>query len=442
MNHPALEEETSFPAETESAMSSHSIQIPQSEPEGVNISLTPQGLHLNPLEAEAIKQEAQAASQPERSDTTPQLLGAKSLHPVDLKHRQQPAVTTEGSKLERLADLGIQAVFHAKSNEFISTGLKVKNLESEHSSQEVSTTSLSPSFGPVGSFRSSSLNQHGMTQPMAEVTQREGQGSGPFNLSSVKGQVGERPRSSSFVAHGVTSFKGRSETMVKSFTSNVNQSQGQGFQKKMQEEEDLGDIQQQRVAGIAKDGEVKDKGEFNSLERRVTFKKRKSAQLPKQAAIMTGALAGIEGSQEGVEESVDAEEVLEDQGTGAFGVKLRSTSLSLRYRTESSASSVQPNSTEMASSAPVLIPGHPTSASFCSGEKGDMRIIGDIESDRSSVHRRGTRPWSFRHAGESRKRENEVKKVLDVFDDFVQGFFFFPEFHFVQMFRRPCDLII
>ena len=403
MAHPAFEEETSCPADEES--STHPIQIPHSEPEEVNLSLTPQGLLLKSPEAESNKQEAQAASPPDRSDTTPRLLGAKSLKPIDQKYWQQPAsscVTTEGSKIDHLADLGIQAVFHTISNDFKSTGLKGKNLESEHSSQEVSTTSLSQSFGSVGSFRSSSLNQHGTTQPMAEVTQRQGQGSRPFNLSSVKGQVGERPRSSSFVGHGATRFKGRSETMVKSFTSNVDQSQGQGFQKKREEEEHLGDLQQQRGAGIAKDGEAKDKGEFNPLERRVTFKKGKSAQLPKQAAIMTGALAAVDDSQEGVEESVDAEEVLEDHGPTAFGVKLRSTSLSLRYRTEGSASSAQPNSTEMATSAPGLIPGHSTSASLCSGGKGDKKNLGDSDTDLSSVRRRGTRPWSFQHPGESR----------------------------------------
>ncbi|CAL8266539.1 unnamed protein product [Lota lota] len=410
MNHPAFEEETNCPAEEVSPTSSRSIQIPQSEPEGVNISFIPQCLNLNSLEAEAIKREAQAASQPETSDTTPQLLEAKSLQPIDLKYWQQPAsscVMTEGNKIDRLANLEIQAASHVKSNDTNSTGLMGKNLENEHSSQEVSMSSLSSSFGSVGSFRSSSLNQHGKTQQIAEVTQRQGQGAGSFNFSSVKGQDGERPRSSSFVVHeehAVTRLKGRSETLVKSFTSNVNQPQGHAFQKKRQEEEHLGDLQQQRGAGIAKDGEVKDKGAFIPLERRVTLKKGESAQPPKQAAIITGALAGVEDSQEGVEESVDAKEDLEDQGTAAFGVKLRSTSLSLRYRTEGSASSVQQNSTEMSKSAPLLVTCNLTSASIISGRKGDKRNIGDIETDKllSGLHRRGTRPWSFRHAGESK----------------------------------------
>ncbi|KAK0133892.1 hypothetical protein N1851_030569 [Merluccius polli] len=403
MNHPACKEETSCPAEEESSMSSHSIQIPQSEPERVNILFAPQCLYLNSLEAEAIKREAQAASQTEKSGITPQLLGAKSHQPIDQNYRQPPAsscVMTKEDKIDRLADIEIQAASRVKSNDFNSTGLMGKNPDSEHNSQEVSVSSLLASFGSGGSFRSSSVNQHGQAQRIAEGTQRQGQGSGSFHFSSVKGQDGERPRSSSFVGpgeHAVTRVKAGSETSVKSFISNVNQSQGHEFQRNRQEEEHLGDVQKQRgafVVGIAKDGEVKDKGALFPWERRETLKKEESAQPAKRATIMTGIVAGVEGSQKGAEEAVDAKEDQEEQGTAAFGVNLRSTSLSLRYRTEGSATSVKRHSTEMATSTPSHLPSNPSSASMFSKEKGE-----ETDKLRSGLHREGTAPWSLRHAG-------------------------------------------
>ncbi|CAL8322688.1 unnamed protein product [Merluccius merluccius] len=402
MNHPACKEETSCPAEEESSMSSHSIQIPQSEPERVNIWFAPQCPYLNSLEAEAIKREAQAASHTEKSGITPQLLGAKFHQPIDQNYRQPPAsscVMTKEDKIDRLADIEIQAASRVKSNDFNSTGLMGKNPDSEHNSQEVSVSSLLSSFGSGGSFRSCSVNQHGQAQRIAEATQRQGQGSGSFHFSSVKRQDGERPRSSSFVGpgeHAVTRVKAGSETSVKSFISNVNQSQGHEFQRNRQEEEHLGDVQKQRgafVVGIAKDGEVKDKGAFFPWERRETLKKEESAQPAKQATIMTGIVAGVEGSQKGAEEAVDAKEDQEEQGTAAFGVKLRSTSLSLRYRTEGSATSVKRHSTEMATSTSSHLPSNPSSASMFSKEKGE-----ETDKLRSGLHREGTAPWSLRHA--------------------------------------------
>lgn len=126
----------------------------------------------------------------------------------------------------------------------------------------------------------------------------QGSGSFHFSITTARNRDGERPRSGSFV--GVHKPVGGTED--KPFT----------------------------VGRLRQEGAL-NKSSVPPWDRRDSLKKVESVT-PSKHGSTDKLAADVEGSQEVVEEAVEAQEVEEDEGKTAFGVKLRSTSLSTRFR--------------------------------------------------------------------------------------------------------------
>ncbi|XP_068428919.1 CRACD-like protein [Clinocottus analis] len=175
------------------------------------------------------------------------------------------------------------------------------------------------------SARSSSVQQQ--VQSETESTRgirRPTQGSGSFHLSSItaaKKREGERPRSGSFV--GVLEHIEARHKPVRGAEEKPSSS--------TKEKEELRGVPfavgRLRQEGAPHKGSVRD-----------GLKHVESVTASQNVTTDTGAakVEELESKQEAVEEAAEAEEVEDDEGKTAFGVKLRSTSLSTRFRSDAS----------------------------------------------------------------------------------------------------------
>lgn len=177
-------------------------------------------------------------------------------------------------------------------------------------------------------FRCSSASQEvqGDSEPTRGI-KRYAQGSGSFHFSvtASKNRDGERPRSGSFL--GVLEQAEARNRISRE------------MEEKNREKEEVKEPREHPFAlGRFRQEGAPPKTSAVPSDRSDSFKKVESVTAYKDAPADTGAAEAeeIESSQEEVEEAVEAKEPQEEQGKTAFGVKLRSTSHSLRFRLDTS----------------------------------------------------------------------------------------------------------
>lgn len=235
-------------------------------------------------------------------------------------HRRGGAVSSERphssfieSELKDKREGEVRVTFHDKRNALN---------KAEASPDQIPTT-----FSSIAPFRSSSLRQQVQAEGESmRGFKRPAPGSGSFHLSinTSKGQDTERPRSGSFV--GVLE-----QTETKNKTIRVTE------EKSLKEREELRSVQLKASPfPLRRLGQEAPPPVTPSIpwERKDSLKKTEPGTPSR--SVPTGAVEGgeLEGSQEEVEEAVEAKEVQEEDGKLAFGVKLRSTSQSFRLRSD------------------------------------------------------------------------------------------------------------
>ncbi|KAK2839984.1 hypothetical protein Q5P01_013724 [Channa striata] len=185
-------------------------------------------------------------------------------------------------------------------------------------------------FGSVVALGSSSVHQ----QVQGELENTEGikrppSGSGSFHLTvtTAKTRDGERPRSSSFVgafemAEARNKIMGRTEN--KPFSS-------------MKEKEELRDLQLRsagvNVGRLGQEG-ASPKSSIPTQERSDSQSMTTCKNVARDPG--TATVEEPETRQEVVEEAAEAQDSQEEEGKTAFGIKLRPTSQSMRFRSDAS----------------------------------------------------------------------------------------------------------
>ncbi|XP_050928027.1 LOW QUALITY PROTEIN: CRACD-like protein [Lates calcarifer] len=258
-----------------------------------------------------------------------QVLRVKPQRPADVTSSERPHSSFIESEVKdkRVGDFEIQVMSHDRRNTLEKPGM------TEDSSDKLPTT-----ISSVVATRSSSVYQQVQDEmETAKGIKRPAAGSGSFHFSitTAKNQDGKRPRSGSFVGmleQAEARHKTIGGTEDKPFSS-------------LREREGLRDLQPKGgpfAVGRPKQDGAPPKGSVLPWDRRESLKKTETATASKNAATDTGAVAGeeVESSQEEVEEAVEALEVPEEEGRTAFGIKLRSTSQSLRFRSDSTSNHV------------------------------------------------------------------------------------------------------
>lgn len=202
---------------------------------------------------------------------------------------------------------------------------EVKNIaEGLFERPEVSSDQVSAAPWSVVALRSSSVQQQvqGDTES-TKVIRRPAPGSGSFHFSitTAKNRDGERPRSGSF-AGVLERTEARHKTEEKLFSS-------------MRQKAELRDFVPR---GEPFSMGALHKSSIPPWDRRDSLKKVELATLSKNVTTDTGAaeVKEAESSQEVGEEAVEAQVVQEDDVKTAFGIKLRSTSQSIRFRSGAS----------------------------------------------------------------------------------------------------------
>ncbi|XP_035531812.1 uncharacterized protein cracdla [Morone saxatilis] len=246
------------------------------------------------------------------------VLRVKPHRPADVMSSERPHSSFIPSELKDKGDLGfeIPVMSHDK-----------RNTLNKAEMTDGSSNQLSAPFSSVVALRSSST-----VQGETEITRRlkrpaPGSGSFHFSINNAKNSDGERPRSGSFVGV-LEQHEARHRTEEKPFSS-------------MREKAELRDVQPRgvpfAVGRLRQDG-APHKSSVQPRERRDNLKEVESVTPSKNASADTGTVerAEVEGSQEVVEEAEEAQEAAEEEGKTAFGVKLRSTSLSMRSRSDAS----------------------------------------------------------------------------------------------------------
>lgn len=233
---------------------------------------------------------------------------------------------------------------------------------------------FSSSSGSGLTFRSSGVqgeteNTRGIKRPAP------GSGSFHFSITTAKNRDAERPRSGSFV--GVLENTG---AQLK--TGEGKEDTSPSIKR---EKEDIKDLRPR--GGPADVGRLRQEGALHKSPvlpwDRDSLKKVESVTQSKNITTDTGAVdrEELEGSQEAVEEAVEVKEVHEEEGKTAFGVKLRSTSQSVRLRSEVS-SYQQPKSKEepsekqrqeISTNASFMAKKQPVNVSCVASTAGDAR---------------------------------------------------------------------
>ncbi|XP_026233257.1 cancer-related regulator of actin dynamics isoform X2 [Anabas testudineus] len=249
-----------------------------------------------------------------------EVLRVKPRRPVDVKERPHSSYIESELKDKREGGFEIQLMSHDKKNALIKTGM------TEGSSVQPPST-----FGSMVAFRSSSFHQ----QVIGEIENTRGikrpaQGSGSFHssITTSKTRDGERPRSGSFVGD----FK-------KAEAKAIGRPEDKALSS-MREKEELRDLQP-KAGGFAM-GRHRPEGAPHKSpvlpwERKDSSKKTESVTLSKNVITDTSSVAVEEvgSNQEAMEEALEAQEVHEEEGK-TFGIKLRPTSQSMRFRSDAS----------------------------------------------------------------------------------------------------------
>ncbi|XP_074551056.1 uncharacterized protein cracdla isoform X2 [Halichoeres trimaculatus] len=177
---------------------------------------------------------------------------------------------------------------------------------------------LPPTTSSEDTIRSTALKEQDDTEA-SKVIKRSSQGSGSFHFSVTTGKNrdGERPRSGSF-AGVLEKTEGRHRYEKKPIVS-------------MKEKEELRELQLRGAGSAAarlRQGTALQKSSDFLLDKRESLKKVESV------TPSTGVTTDADAVK--TEEVKEEAEKQEDEGKVAFGVKLRSTSQSMRYRSEGS----------------------------------------------------------------------------------------------------------
>ncbi|XP_029315373.1 uncharacterized protein cracdla [Cottoperca gobio] len=234
----------------------------------------------------------------------PSVFRVKPHRPADVMPSERPHSSFIQSELkDNRGDFEIQIMSHEQRN-------------------ALTSNQLSSPFGSVHQqLQGESESTRGLKRPTA------GSGSFHFSITTAKHRGGERPRSGSFV--GVLEHtEARHKT-------------GGGTSTREKEELRGGPS---AVGRLRQEG-APHKSSVLLWDRRDSLKKVESvAPSTKNVTSDTGAaeVEEVESAQEVVEDTVEAREVEDDEGKTAFGVILRSTSLSMRFRDASSNNTSKP----------------------------------------------------------------------------------------------------
>lgn len=297
-----------------------SQQLPSKSPELVSITseATPKSSSLPFSQQDPVL--------PGRSPSiSSQILRVKPPRHGDIMQSERPHSSFIPSELkekrEGLEEFEIQVMSYDKRNSLTKADIN---------SKEVSSDQLSTGFGSVVAPRSPSVYQQVQSEPENIIgIKRPAQGSGSFNfpIATAKSRDSERPRSGSFVLEQVGTWKktggGSEDTAPPS----------------MKEREERKDFQPRggpiAVGRLRQEG-APHKSSVLPRDRGDSLKKVESVTPPKNVTTDAGVLEGeeMESSQELVEEAVEAKEFQEEEGKTTFGVKLRSTSQSMRIRSD------------------------------------------------------------------------------------------------------------
>ncbi|XP_047455938.1 mucin-5AC isoform X2 [Mugil cephalus] len=235
---------------------------------------------------------------------------------VDAGYNERPHSSFIESELKNKTEGEIQVTFHYK--------------KSTLNKDEASPDQLPAAPTSMAAFRSSSLRQVEVEGESMRGFKRSAPGSGSFHLSvnTSPNQDSERPRSGSFI--GVL---GHTETKHKTIEAVE--------EKSLKEREEFRSVQLRAspfsLRRLGQDA-TPPATPVVPWERKDSLKKVESDEPSKN--VPPGGVEGgeLESSQEEVEEAVEAkevQEVQEEDGKTAFGVKLRSTSQSIRLRSDS-----------------------------------------------------------------------------------------------------------
>ncbi|KAK9537879.1 hypothetical protein VZT92_005454 [Zoarces viviparus] len=301
------EEPTLETEQGEAAIPITAQRLPSKSPEVAPI--TSEAAHKSSSQAVSQKDQALLGRVPFAPS---QVLRVKPHRPADVRPSERPHSSFIQSELKdnRDRDFEIQAMSLDKRNTLNKAGL------TDASCDQLSTN-----------LRSSSVQQQ--VQSETESTRgirRPTPGSGSFHLSiTAKNRDGERPRSGSFVGvleHIDARHKTVQGTEDKppSSTREKEELKGVPFA--------VGRLRQE--GGPHKSSVPWDRKDSPKQVESVTPSQNVTADT------VAAKVEELESSQEVVEEAVEAQEVEDDDGKSAFGVKLRSTSLSMRFRLDSS----------------------------------------------------------------------------------------------------------
>ncbi|XP_070832821.1 CRACD-like protein isoform X2 [Chaetodon trifascialis] len=251
----------------------------------------------------------------------PQALRVKPHRPLDVMSSERPHSCFIPSELKDKREEGseIQVMSHDKRTTPNKVGMT-----------EVSSDQPSTNFDSVVAFRSSSVQQEiqDETESMRGIKRpAPGSGSFHFSITAAKNRDGERPRSGIF-AEVLEQTEARQRAVDKPFSSTREKAEPRDSQPR---------------GGPFAVGRLRQEGALHKSsvlpwDKRDSLKKVELVMPAKNVTIDTDAAKGeeVESSQEPVEDAVEAQEVEEDEGKTAFGIKLRSTSQSMRLRFDAS----------------------------------------------------------------------------------------------------------
>ncbi|KAM9346807.1 uncharacterized protein cracdla [Symphorus nematophorus] len=249
------------------------------------------------------------------------VLRVKPHRPADAMPSERPHSSFISSELKDKRDGGFE--IHLTSDD-------KRNTPNKAGLTEVSYDQPSTGFASGVVFRGSSVHQQGQNETESTrgiLRPTPGSGSFHFSITSAKNRDGERPRSGSFVGV-LEQTEARHRMEDKPYSS-------------MKEKAELRDLQPRgglfAVGRLGQEGALH-KSSVLPWERRESLKK---VEPSKNVTTDTGAAEGevVESSKEVVEEAAEAQEVEPDEGKTAFGIKLRSTSQSIRFRSDASSNS-------------------------------------------------------------------------------------------------------
>lgn len=303
----------------------------------------------------------------------PQVLRVKPHRPADVRSSERPHSSFIPSELKDKREEGseIQVMSHDKRTTPNKAGMT-----------EASSVQPSTAFASVVAFRSSSVQKEvrGETESMRGI-KRPAPGSFHFSITAAKNRDVERPRSGSFV-EVLEQTEARQRADDKPLSST-------------REKAELRDLQPR--GGPIAVGKLRQEGALNKSsvlqwDKRDSLKKVEFVMPSTTVTTDASTAEGVEAEsrQEAVEEAMEAQEVEEDEGKTAFGVKLRSTSQSMRLRFDASSNhSSKPAACEeqcdkqkrqeTSDTASSVCKKMSTNTSCTPSTAGDLRLTGESE---------------------------------------------------------------